>query len=93
VPGENISQLHNLSNPGTQMPESSHFLWSFHRTQRKRPLCAHPENLYKPIQQGVVLIRASQIHKAPSVPGLYKKPSTAALLERTVLVLPAKVKP
>jgi molybdate transport system substrate-binding protein len=53
-----------------------------------------PENLYRPIQQGAVVLRA-----APNLPGAQlflnyiKMPATAALLERYGFVLPAKRKP
>jgi molybdate transport system substrate-binding protein len=53
-----------------------------------------PENLYTPIQQGAVVLRA-----APNLPGArlfldyIKMPATAALLERYGFVLPAKRKP
>jgi molybdate transport system substrate-binding protein len=53
-----------------------------------------PENLYTPIQQGVVLVRAS---RNPQGAGAFldyvKTPATAALLERYGFVLPAKGKP
>ena len=53
-----------------------------------------PENLYKPIQQGVVLVRASQNpQSARAFLDYIKSPATAALLERYGFVLPAKVKP
>jgi len=53
-----------------------------------------PENLYKPLQQGVVLIRASQNPQgAKAFLDYIKSPATAALLERYGFVLPAKVKP
>ena len=53
-----------------------------------------PENLYTPIQQGAVVLRA-----APNLPGArlfldyIKMPATAALLERYGFALPAKGKP
>jgi molybdate transport system substrate-binding protein len=53
-----------------------------------------PENLYTPIQQGAVVLRA-----APNLPSArlfldyIKMPATAALLERYGFVLPAKRKP
>jgi len=50
--------------------------------------------LYKPIQQGVVLIRASQNPEgARAFLDYIKSPATAALLERYGFVLPAEVKP
>jgi molybdate transport system substrate-binding protein len=53
-----------------------------------------PENLYKPIQQGVLLVRASQNPQgAKEFLDYIKSPATAALLERYGFVLPAKVKP
>ena len=53
-----------------------------------------PENLYAPIQQGVVLVRASQNPQgARAFLDYIKSPATAALLERYGFVLPAKGKP
>jgi molybdate transport system substrate-binding protein len=53
-----------------------------------------PENLYAPIQQGVVLVRASQNPQgAKAFLDYIKSPATAALLERYGFVLPAEVKP
>jgi molybdate transport system substrate-binding protein len=53
-----------------------------------------PENLHAPIQQGVVLVRASQNPKgARAFLDYIKSPATAALLERYGFVLPAKRKP
>ncbi len=53
-----------------------------------------PENLYSPIQQGVVLVRASQNPQgARAFLDYIKSPATAALLERYGFVLPGKVKP
>jgi len=53
-----------------------------------------PENLYAPIQQGVVLVRASQnIQGARAFLDYIKSPAAAALLERNGFMLPAKVKP
>lgn len=53
-----------------------------------------PENLYAPIQQGVVLVRASQNPQgARAFLDYIKSASTAALLERYGFVLPAKGKP
>ena len=53
-----------------------------------------PENLYKPIQQGVVLVRASQNPQgAKAFLDYIKSPATAALLEHYGFALPAKVKP
>lgn len=52
------------------------------------------ENLYAPIQQGVVLVRASQNPQgARAFLDYIKSPATAALLERYGFVLPAKGKP
>src|SRR6202158_4571276 len=53
-----------------------------------------PENLYAPIQQGVVLVRASQnAQGARAFLEYVKTPAAAALLERNGFMLPAKVKP
>jgi molybdate transport system substrate-binding protein len=53
-----------------------------------------PENLYAPIQQGVVLVRASQnTQSARAFLDYTKSPAAAALLERYGFALPAKVKP
>lgn len=53
-----------------------------------------PEDLYTPIQQGVVLIRASQNPQgARAFLEYVKTPAMAALLERYGFVLPGKVKP
>jgi len=53
-----------------------------------------PENLYMPIQQGVVLVRSSQNPRgAQEFLEYVKSPATAALLERYGFVLPAKGKP
>ena len=53
-----------------------------------------PENLYAPIQQGVVLVSASHNTQAARAFLEYvKTPATAALLERYGFVLPGKVKP
>jgi molybdate transport system substrate-binding protein len=53
-----------------------------------------PENLYAPIQQGVVLVSASQNPQgARAFLDYIKSPATAALLERYGFVLPAKGKP
>jgi molybdate transport system substrate-binding protein len=53
-----------------------------------------PENLYAPIQQGVVLVRASQNPQgARAFQDYIKTAATAALLERYGFVLPAKGKP
>lgn len=53
-----------------------------------------PENMYAPIQQGVVLIRASQNpHGARAFLDYIKNPETAALLTRYGFVLPGAVKP
>jgi molybdate transport system substrate-binding protein len=53
-----------------------------------------PENLYAPIQQGVVLVRASQNPQgARAFLEYIKSAATAALLERYGFVLPAKGKP
>jgi molybdate transport system substrate-binding protein len=53
-----------------------------------------PENLYKPIQQGVALVRASQNPQgAKAFLDYIKSPATAALLERYGFVLPAMVNP
>ena len=53
-----------------------------------------PEHLYSPIQQGVVLVRASRnMPAAQAFLGYIETPATAALLERYGFVLPATVKP
>ena len=53
-----------------------------------------PENLYAPIEQGVVLVRGSQNQQGAQVLLDYiKTPATAALLARYGFVLPAKGKP
>jgi molybdate transport system substrate-binding protein len=53
-----------------------------------------PENSYAPIEQGVVLVRASQnIQSAQAFLEYIKTPAAAALLERYGFVLPARVKP
>jgi len=53
-----------------------------------------PENLYAPIEQGAVVIRASQNPQgAQTFFDYIKTPETAALLERYGFVLPAKRKP
>jgi molybdate transport system substrate-binding protein len=53
-----------------------------------------PENLYAPIEQGVVLLRASQNPQgAQKFLDYIKTPETAALLERYGFALPAKGKP
>jgi molybdate transport system substrate-binding protein len=53
-----------------------------------------PENLYAPIQQGVVLVRASQNPQgARAFLDYIKSAATTALLERYGFVLPAKGKP
>lgn len=53
-----------------------------------------PENLYAPIQQGVVLVRASKNPKAAQAFLDYiKSPATAAVLERYGFALPAEGKP
>lgn len=53
-----------------------------------------PENLYAPIEQGVVAIRASQNPQgARAFLDFIKSPATAALLERYGFVLPGKGKP
>jgi molybdate transport system substrate-binding protein len=53
-----------------------------------------PENSYAPIEQGVVLVRASQNpHGAQAFLDYIKTRATAALLERYGFVLPAKGKP
>jgi molybdate transport system substrate-binding protein len=53
-----------------------------------------PENLHAPIQQGVVLVRASQNPQgARAFLDYIKSAATAALLERYGFVLPAKGKP
>jgi molybdate transport system substrate-binding protein len=53
-----------------------------------------PENLYAPIQQGVVLVRsAPNPQGARTFLDYMKSPATAALLERYGFVLPAKGKP
>jgi molybdate transport system substrate-binding protein len=53
-----------------------------------------PENWYTPIQQGVVLVRASQNPQgARAFLEYIKSPATRALLERYGFVLPAKGKP
>jgi molybdate transport system substrate-binding protein len=53
-----------------------------------------PENLYAPIQQGVVVIRASKNPQgAQAFLDFIKTPATAALLERYGFVLPGKGKP
>ena len=52
-----------------------------------------PENLYAPIEQGVVALRASHnSHGAQAFLDYIKSPATAALLERYGFVLPAKEK-
>jgi molybdate transport system substrate-binding protein len=53
-----------------------------------------PENLYTPIQQGVVLVQSSQNPQgAREFLEYIKTPATAALLERYGFVLPGKVNP
>ena len=53
-----------------------------------------PENLYAPIDQGVVVVRASQNPQAAQALLDYvKNPATAALLDRYGFVLPGKGKP
>ena len=53
-----------------------------------------PENLYAPIQQGVVLLRAAQNPQgARAFLDYVKTPATSALLERYGFTLPARVKP
>ena len=53
-----------------------------------------PENLYAPIEQGVVVIRASKNPQgAQEFLDFIKTPATAALLERYGFVLPGKGKP
>ena len=53
-----------------------------------------PENLYAPIEQGVVLVRASQNPQgARAFLDYVKTPATSALLERYGFTLPARVKP
>jgi molybdate transport system substrate-binding protein len=53
-----------------------------------------PENLYAPIEQGVVLVRASKNPQgAEAFLNYIKTPETAALLERYGFTLPAKRKP
>jgi molybdate transport system substrate-binding protein len=53
-----------------------------------------PENLYAPIQQGVVLVRASRnAQGAQAFLDYIKSSATVALLERYGFVLPAKGKP
>jgi molybdate transport system substrate-binding protein len=53
-----------------------------------------PENLYAPIEQGVVVIRASRNPQgARALLDYVKTPATAALLERYGFVLPGKGKP
>jgi molybdate transport system substrate-binding protein len=53
-----------------------------------------PENLYAPIEQGVVIIRATQNPRgAQAFLDYIKTPETAALLERYGFALPAKGKP
>jgi molybdate transport system substrate-binding protein len=53
-----------------------------------------PENLYAPIQQGVVLVRASRSAQvAQAFLEYIKSPATTALLERHGFVLPARGKP
>ncbi len=53
-----------------------------------------PENLYAPIQQGLVLVRASQNPQgAQAFLEYVKSPMTTALLERYGFILPGKVKP
>jgi molybdate transport system substrate-binding protein len=53
-----------------------------------------PENLYTPIQQGVVLVRSSRNPQgARAFLEYMKSPATAALLERYGFVLPGKGKP
>jgi molybdate transport system substrate-binding protein len=51
-----------------------------------------PENLYTPIQQGAVIVRAAaNPHGARQFLDYIKMPATAALLERHGFVLPAKI--
>jgi len=53
-----------------------------------------PEKLYAPIQQGLVLVRASQNPQgAQAFLEYVKSPMTTALLERYGFILPGKVKP
>jgi molybdate transport system substrate-binding protein len=53
-----------------------------------------PENLYAPIEQGAVVIRASQNPQgAGALLDYIKTPATAALLERYGFVLPGRGKP
>jgi molybdate transport system substrate-binding protein len=53
-----------------------------------------PDNLYAPIEQGAVVLRASQNPQAAKAfLDFLKTPATAALLERYGFVLPAKGKP
>jgi len=53
-----------------------------------------PENLYAPIEQGVVSLRASQNPQgARAFLDYIKSPATAALLERYGFALPVKEKP
>jgi molybdate transport system substrate-binding protein len=53
-----------------------------------------PENLYAPIEQGVVVLRASHNPQgAQALLDYIKTPATAALLERYGFVLPVKEKP
>jgi len=53
-----------------------------------------PENLYSPIEQGVVVLRGAQNPQgAQQFLGYIKSPATRLLLERYGFTLPREVKP
>ena len=95
VLGENISQAAQFVESGNA--DAGILAFSLVRSpglKEKGRYALVPEDLYAPIQQGVVLIRASQNPEdARAFLDYIKSPATAALLERYGFVLPAKVKP
>ena len=95
VLGENISQAAQFVESGKRGRGNPRaFSGPFAGAKRKRPLLARSENLYAPIEQGVVLVRASQNPQgAQAFLDYIKTPATAALLERYGFVMPGKGKP
>ncbi len=95
VLGENISQAAQFvesGNAGAGILALS--LAMSPQMREKGRFTRIPENLYAPIEQGVVPLRASHNSQGAEAFLVYiKTPATAALLERYGFVLPVKEKP
>jgi molybdate transport system substrate-binding protein len=93
VLGENISQAAQFVESGNaQVGIIAMSLVVSPELKDKGPYWVIPENLYAPIQQGAVILRASKNPQgARQFLEYIKMPATAALLERYGFALPAKI--